>query len=225
MYLSGDGTLYVVRITWTRWGTAAAIGKGTAKANDCTPDCAEGTFRAHLATITVSDPRAWRGNLAYTSVSVSVPATKYSYTFTRGLIPGAAPSTTPLSAPPSPSSTAAALFSSSCTLGFDNNGILEANTAANWNVYSNSSAEEVTLTNVGGVGVSLDGFKTETTWHGQVVDTHDISPGVVPSLPEFLTPGQVYSAVIDFNSLSSIVSVTQSTYLHSKCSVVTWYRP
>ena len=225
MYLSADGSLAVVRITWTRWGAPTAIGKGTAKANDCTPNCAEGTFRSHLATITVKDPKAWHRNLAYTSVSVSVPATKYSYTFTRGLIPSAAPSTTPLSAPPSPSSPAAALLSTSCTLGYDNNGTLEANTAANWNTYPSSSAEEVTLTNVGGVGVTLNGFKTETTWHGQIIDTHDISPGIVHNLPEFLTSGQVYSAVIDFNSLSSTVTVTESTFLHSKCGVVTWYRP
>jgi len=122
MYLSGDGSLYAVRITWIHWGAATAIGKGTAEVNDCTPSCAEGTVHAHSATITVSDLRAWRGSLAYTRVSVSVPASSYSYTFTRGLIPAAAPSTTPVPAPPSPSSTAAALLSTSCTMGLTTTG-------------------------------------------------------------------------------------------------------
>jgi len=107
--------------------------------------------------------------------------------------------------------------------GFDNNGTLEANTAANWKAYPTFTAEEVTLTNVGESGVTLNGFRTETTWHGQVVDTHDIYD--LPTLPAFITPGQTYSAVIDFSDLTGTVTVAESTYLESKCSVVTWYRP
>jgi hypothetical protein len=100
MYLSSDGSLYLVHIAWAHWGTAAATGKGTAEANNCGPNCANGTFHAHPATITVSDPRTWHGILAYTRVSVSVPAIRDSYTVTSGLIPGAAPSITPPSSQP-----------------------------------------------------------------------------------------------------------------------------
>jgi len=102
---------------------------------------------------------------------------------------------------------------------------LEANTAANWNTYYSYTAEEVALTNVGKVGVTLSGFETETTWRGQVIDTQQIYSGSAPNLPEFLTPGQTYSAVIDFSSLSGQVTVTGNTYSHSKCTIVTWYHP
>jgi hypothetical protein len=230
MYLSGDGSFYVVRITWAHWGTATATGKGTAEANNCSPDCADGTFHAHPATITVSDPRTWHGMLAYTRLSVSVPAIRYGYTVTSGLIPGVAPSIAPPPSQPPPSSpSTAALLSTTCTLGFagyvDGSVAFVADTAANWNTLERNAAEQVTLTNVGTVGATLAGFETETTWHGQVVDTDDISYGAAPNLPEFLTPGQTYSAVVEFSSLSSVVTVTESTYLQSKCSVVTWYQP
>jgi hypothetical protein len=224
MNLFMDGTLYVVGITWVHWGTDSAIGTGTAKANNCTPNCAAGTFRTHPATITVSDPRAWRGTLAYTHVSVSVPAIRYSFTFTEGLIPGAAPSVTPLPSQPSPSTSLStgALLSSTCTLGFvDYNGTFVGSTAANWSADGDNTAEEVTLTNVGTVGTTLSGFETETTWNSQVVDTHDIY--AVSGLPEFLTPGQAYTTIIEFKSLTDTVTVAESTYLNSKCDVVTWH--
>jgi hypothetical protein len=227
MYLSADGSLYAVSITWAHWGTATATGKGTAEANDCRPNCAEGTFHGHPATITVSDPKGWHRMLAYTRVSVSVPAIGYSYAFTSGLIPSAVPSITPLPSQlsPSPSPSSAALLSTTCILGFDNNGTFEADTAANWNAYGSYSGEEVTATNVGQVGATLNGFETETTWRGQVIDTHDIYSIDAPNLPEFLTPGQTYSLLIDFSSLGAGVSVTESTYLQSECTVVNWYGP
>jgi hypothetical protein len=224
MYLTMDGTLYVVGITWVHWGTASATGTGTAKANNCTPNCAAGTFHTHPATITASDPRTWRGTLAYTRVSVSVPAIRYSFTFTEGLIPGVAPSVTPLPSQPSSSTSPStgALLSSTCTLGFVNdNGTFVGNTAANWSADGENTAEEVTLTNAGTVGTTLSDFETETTWHSQVVDTHDIY--AVPGLPEFLTPGQAYTTIIEFKSLSGTVAVSESTYLNSTCDVVTWH--
>ena len=163
---------------------------------------------------------------AHTSVSVSVPAIRYGSTVTTGLIPGAAPSITlPPSQPPSSSSPSApALFSSTCTLGFVNaDGAFVANTAANWNTSGNSTAEQVTLTNVGTVGATLASLETETTWHGQVIITHTLDG--LPTLPEFLTPGETYSAVAEFRDLGGGVSVTETTYLQSQCSVVTWYQP
>lgn len=222
VYLSGDGSMYVTSITWAHWGTATVTGKGTAEADNCSPDCAQGTFHGHPAAITVSDPEGWHGMLAYTRVSVRVPVIRYSYTFS-GLIPTVVPSIAPLPSQPSPSpsSSSAALASTTCILGFDNDGTLEADTAANWDSGGSETAEEVTVANVGQVGMTLNGFETEATWHGQVIDTHDIYS--LPYLPEFLTPGQSYSAVIEFSSLGSKVDVTENTYLHSTCTVVKWY--
>jgi len=224
MYLSGDGTLYVVGITWSHWGTSTATGKGTAKADNCQPNCAQGTRHPYPATIIASDPKAWHRLLAYARVHVNIPAARYSYTFTRGLIPGPAPSINPPAPQASRSPSATPLLSSTCTLGFDYNGTLEPNTAADWKKYYSYAAEKVTFTNVGKVGVTLGGFETQTTWRGEVVNTHQIYGSQAPNLPEFLTPGQPYTAVIDFSSLSNQVTVSGSTYLDSKCNVVTWYR-
>jgi hypothetical protein len=43
---------------WTRWTPTAATGHGAVWIDDCTPDCAAGTFRAYAATVSVSRPRA-----------------------------------------------------------------------------------------------------------------------------------------------------------------------
>lgn len=42
-------------ITWTVWGAASATGHGFLRQNNCTPNCASGTFIDHRATVTLSD--------------------------------------------------------------------------------------------------------------------------------------------------------------------------
>lgn len=51
LYLSADGTLEVVHVTWSRWGGTVARGRGTAYYHGCSPTCAQAP-RAH-ATVTV----------------------------------------------------------------------------------------------------------------------------------------------------------------------------
>jgi hypothetical protein len=75
------------------------------------------------------------------------------------------------------------------------------------------------------LGVTLNGFETETTWRGQGIDTQQIYPGIAPNLPEFLTPGQTYSTAIDLSSLSGQVTATENTHSHFNCTIVTWYHP
>jgi hypothetical protein len=87
MGLSADGSLYVTGIKWHGWGTAKATGTGTAHADNCTPNCAQGTFTKHPATIVFTDPKPWHGKLAYAHVAESVPAIGWHYTFTHGLVP------------------------------------------------------------------------------------------------------------------------------------------
>lgn len=221
MFLSADGSLYVRRIVWTGWGATSATGRGTASADNCSPNCAQGTYHSYPAVITVSDPRPWHRIIAYARVRASVAAIRYRYAFTRGLIPAAGQTPRPASTPSSPPAISASLLSTSCKLGYANGGTFEPNTAANWDAYPGYSAEMITLTNVGTSGVTLQGFKTQTTWRGQVVAAHQISSA--PNLPEFLTPGQTYSTLIEFSSLSGDVTVTENTYLHSQCAVATWY--
>jgi hypothetical protein len=46
-----DANFYVNHIHWKSWGSASAVGTGTAHRNDCTPNCAAGHF--HSSTVTV----------------------------------------------------------------------------------------------------------------------------------------------------------------------------
>ena len=40
--LSGDGTVVLRDMTWSRWDDAEAVGTGTERIESCTPDCASG---------------------------------------------------------------------------------------------------------------------------------------------------------------------------------------
>jgi hypothetical protein len=54
--LSGDGTTSLWDMTWPTWNSAVAVGQGTEKLDDCTPDCAAGTLHAVPVHVTLSRP-------------------------------------------------------------------------------------------------------------------------------------------------------------------------
>jgi hypothetical protein len=86
---SADGSGYINGITWTSWGQATAMGTGTLQVNNCTPNCATGTYTAYPATITLSGLAAYRsGTDAYSSMIVSAPTSPLGgETFASGLVP------------------------------------------------------------------------------------------------------------------------------------------
>jgi hypothetical protein len=47
-------------LRWTRWTTGSAFGHGADWIDDCRPDCADGTFTAHAATVNAFRPRHGR---------------------------------------------------------------------------------------------------------------------------------------------------------------------
>lgn len=49
-----DDNYLLVGLSWRTWGSAAATGSGTARVNDCTPDCAGGRFHDYPVTVTAS---------------------------------------------------------------------------------------------------------------------------------------------------------------------------
>jgi hypothetical protein len=83
--------VWVAYITWRSWGAATATGRGLADIDNCKPSCEEGTFSEHLATIVVTDPKPWHGNMVYTHVTGSVPSIGYHEVYDRGLLPEAGP--------------------------------------------------------------------------------------------------------------------------------------
>jgi len=54
--LSGDGTASLWDMTWPTWNSAVAVGRGTEKLDDCTPNCAAGTLHAVRVAVTLSRP-------------------------------------------------------------------------------------------------------------------------------------------------------------------------
>jgi hypothetical protein len=52
----GDGSSSLSNLSWQTWAPLQATGTGTFALNDCTPDCAEGTFHDYLAIVTLSKP-------------------------------------------------------------------------------------------------------------------------------------------------------------------------
>lgn len=54
--LAGDGTTSLWDMTWPTWNSAVAVGQGTEKLDDCTPNCAAGTLHAVRVTVTLSRP-------------------------------------------------------------------------------------------------------------------------------------------------------------------------
>ena len=86
---SADGSGYVTDITWSGWADATATGTGTLEANNCTPNCAQGTYTGYPATVTVSGLSAYGSNIeAYSEMVVSAPTSPYPpETFSSGLVP------------------------------------------------------------------------------------------------------------------------------------------
>jgi hypothetical protein len=47
-------------LQWTKWTTGSAFGHGADWIDDCRPDCADGTFTPHAATVNAFRPRGGR---------------------------------------------------------------------------------------------------------------------------------------------------------------------
>jgi hypothetical protein len=54
--LSGDGTIVLWDMTWSRWDDAEAVGTGTEKIESCNPDCASGGQYSVQVKVTLTQP-------------------------------------------------------------------------------------------------------------------------------------------------------------------------
>ncbi|HEX3826007.1 MAG TPA: hypothetical protein VHV82_01930 [Sporichthyaceae bacterium] len=52
----GDGNAEVVRLHWSEWTTARAVGFGTWRQNDCEPYCAAGKFHDYPVRVALTEP-------------------------------------------------------------------------------------------------------------------------------------------------------------------------
>jgi hypothetical protein len=69
-----DGGVSVTNITWSSWGTAAAVGTGTLNIKTCQPNCATGGTNSYPASIDVSNPNASSGVPVFQDVT-AIPKT------------------------------------------------------------------------------------------------------------------------------------------------------
>ena len=70
-----DGNLTLDDLAWKSWGADTATATGTARANDCDPYCAAGTFREYPVSVVASSPQTCSsGRRQYTHLEWSTQA-------------------------------------------------------------------------------------------------------------------------------------------------------
>jgi hypothetical protein len=85
---SGDGSAFVDGLSWTGWGTSRATATGTLHLDDCTPSCAQGTYTAYPATVTLAGLTDYQdGVKAYSTIVVQSPSANTTYTYTKDTVP------------------------------------------------------------------------------------------------------------------------------------------
>gem|GEM_PF-3149758 len=74
-----DDGMRLEDVNWTHWTGAGATGQGMFVANDCTPDCAQGTFHSYPATFDLSHPVRTPGGVVFAQLTVSYAHTGPAY--------------------------------------------------------------------------------------------------------------------------------------------------
>jgi Protein kinase domain len=86
--VSADGSGYVKNLAWSGWGSAEATATGTLEIDNCTPNCAQGTYAGYPATVTLAGQTPYGSHLdAYATIVVQSPAANETYTYTRDTVP------------------------------------------------------------------------------------------------------------------------------------------
>jgi hypothetical protein len=85
---SGDGSGYVKDLVWADWGSPQATARGTEEVNNCSPNCATGTFTGYPATVTLAGLKPYGTGLeAYSTIVIESPAANLTETYTTGTVP------------------------------------------------------------------------------------------------------------------------------------------
>ena len=75
LLLSGDGTLWVAKTTWSHWSGTRADGRGTSVVNNCNPNCAQGHLRRDPVVVHLSRPHHKCGHWFFNRVVLHYPKT------------------------------------------------------------------------------------------------------------------------------------------------------
>ena len=75
--LCDDGNFKVVRISWSSWTQTQATGRGTARVNNCMPNCDDGSFENYRVKLVASRKKECsNGKLEFVRLTYSFPMTK-----------------------------------------------------------------------------------------------------------------------------------------------------
>jgi hypothetical protein len=86
--LSVDGARFIDKLTWSNWGSPTATGTGTLEVDNCTPNCAQGTFTGYPATMTLTGLTPYgTGMEAYASIVIQTSEPNGNETITTGTVP------------------------------------------------------------------------------------------------------------------------------------------
>lgn len=85
VFTCGDYGLSMKAVTYSHrhglsWGDATVSGRGTYVYNDCTPDCASGTFHHHPVTFYLSGRKTVGSRRLYTKIEVSYAGLTETFT-------------------------------------------------------------------------------------------------------------------------------------------------
>lgn len=73
LLLAEDGSVALVHLQWTGWGTSVARGTGVWTASNCTPNCATGKLTTSPANVTLWDPGLVGGHKVYRCFQIYPP--------------------------------------------------------------------------------------------------------------------------------------------------------
>jgi hypothetical protein len=65
-----DGNSYLTKLKWSSWGSTVARAIGVFTINNCDPYCAAGKFVSSDAVVTLSKPKASKGQRFFTNLHV-----------------------------------------------------------------------------------------------------------------------------------------------------------
>lgn len=72
----GDGNYSLEGLSWKGWGKAAATAIGSARANDCTPNCAAGHFHSYKVTATADRLSTCGKARYYARITITYPGAR-----------------------------------------------------------------------------------------------------------------------------------------------------
>jgi serine/threonine-protein kinase len=86
--LSLDGARTVDKLTWTNWGSPRATGSGTLEVDNCTPNCAQGSYTGYPSTVTLTGLKPYgTGKEAYSVIVIQTSEPNGDETFSTGTVP------------------------------------------------------------------------------------------------------------------------------------------